>query len=101
MAVRPNAENYDSNVKVTTKMAVRPSVGIYSSNCKANVMAVGLSIGVCDGKAPGKTPVGEELECKNPTSVDCSGGSMANIGREATEKYKSGLGYDVAGEGSL
>ena len=60
-----------------------------------------LYVRLAGGTAPGKTPVGEELECKNPTSVDCSVGSMANICREATEKYESGLGYDVAGEGSL
>ena len=54
------------------------------------------------GTAPGKTPVGEELECKNPTSVDCSGVVwLTLISREATEKYESELGYVIAGEGSL
>ena len=70
MAMRPKAENYDGNVKVTT-MAVRPSVGICSVNCKADVSGCEPSIGVHGGKAPGKTPVGEELECKNPASVVC------------------------------
>ena len=32
-------------------------------------MAVGPSVESYGGKAPGKTPVGEELECKNPEKI--------------------------------
>ena len=49
---------------------------VNSVSCGALNLCVHVTVvpyRLAGGTAPGKTPVGEELECKNPTSVDCSG----------------------------